>query len=155
MNIAYHAICQHFCRYFLPLQKFVDRFLCGSLCIRFFTHARCGASRNYPPVIEYAGNMHNLLGRQFTYDSRRQIIVLRTFKTNAETLYLTYKRCSVDPQVTNHILSQKEVRIPFRFKIGSQTYSLFVNSVFIRVKDSCIWVPLQGLHNPKKGIWSE
>src|SRR4029453_6208668 len=100
------------------------------LRIRFGRRIRCGALISCAPVIKHPRQVVDLLWSNLFYATKRQIIVLRTFEPDAKTTDTTDQIGSVDTEVGDEVLRQKELWVPIGLKIRIRAAMMFLDVIF-------------------------
>src|SRR6266700_7558344 len=116
------------------LEMFLHRPASGFLYIRFGRGARCRALISRAPVIKHPRQMLNLLRSNLFYAAQRQIIILRAFEPDAETTEPTDQVGSVNAEMRNEILRQKQLRVPIRLKIRLRPSILCIELILVAVE---------------------
>src|SRR6266446_8201489 len=112
---------------------FLHRPSSGFLCIRFGSRIRRRALISCAPVIKDPRQMFDLLRSNLFYAAQRQIIILRTFEPDSKTTDTTHQIGSVNTEMRDEILRQKELWVPIGFKIRVRASIAFLELILVAV----------------------
>src|SRR3954447_12793080 len=113
---------------------FLHRPASGFLRIRFGSRIRSRALIACAPMIKHPWQMFDLLRSNLFDAAQRQIIILRSFEPDAKTSDTTDQIGSINSEVRNEVLRQKELRVPIGFKIRLRPSIVFVELILVAVK---------------------
>src|SRR5262245_12428955 len=103
-------------------------------------------------MIEDTGNMSNMRRWNLFDDAHSEIPVLTSLVTKTKSTTLPDATGSVDPQMTDKILTGKKIGIPVGFKIGIITPPTLVDFVLIAVDYISFLIGVEFDRNQVQGV---